>query len=137
MFQQMGFGLAVAVLLDATVVRTIIVPAAMELLGDWNWYLPRWLAWLPNVSVDGVERRRVAATSGASRGRLAGRPAAGRSTRPGSNASDDDDDELARAAALSLSPPPLAQHVGVARLAGAFRLYAGRSRGRARPRRQR
>ena len=53
MFQQMGFGLAVAVLLDATVVRTIIVPAAMELLGDWNWYLPRWLAWLPNVSVDG------------------------------------------------------------------------------------
>jgi RND superfamily putative drug exporter len=53
MFQQMGFGLAVAVLLDATVVRTIIVPAAMELLGDWNWYLPRWLEWLPNVSVEG------------------------------------------------------------------------------------
>jgi RND superfamily putative drug exporter len=49
----MGFGLAVAVLLDATVVRTIIVPAAMELLGDWNWYLPRWLEWLPNVSVEG------------------------------------------------------------------------------------
>jgi RND superfamily putative drug exporter len=53
MFQQMGFGLAVAVLIDATVVRTIVVPAAMELLGDWNWYLPRWLAWLPNVSVEG------------------------------------------------------------------------------------
>ncbi len=53
MFQQIGFGLAVAVLLDATVVRTIIVPAAMELLGDWNWYLPRWLEWLPNVSVEG------------------------------------------------------------------------------------
>jgi RND superfamily putative drug exporter len=53
MFQQMGFGLAVAVLLDATVVRTIIVPAGMELLGDWNWYLPRWLEWLPNVSVEG------------------------------------------------------------------------------------
>jgi len=35
------------------VVRTIIVPAAMELLGDWNWYLPRWLQWLPNVSVEG------------------------------------------------------------------------------------
>ena len=44
MFQQMGFGLAVAIFIDATVVRTIIVPAAMELLGDWNWYLPRWLA---------------------------------------------------------------------------------------------
>ena len=53
MFQQMGFGLGVAVLIDATVVRTIIVPAAMELLGDWNWYLPRWLEWLPNVSVEG------------------------------------------------------------------------------------
>jgi putative drug exporter of the RND superfamily len=53
MFQQMGFGLAVAVFIDAAVVRTIIVPAAMELLGDWNWYLPRWLEWLPNVSVEG------------------------------------------------------------------------------------
>jgi RND superfamily putative drug exporter len=52
-FQQMGFGLAVAIFLDATIVRTIIVPAGMELLGDWNWYLPRWLAWLPNVSVEG------------------------------------------------------------------------------------
>ena len=53
MFQQMGFGLAVAVLIDATIVRTIIVPAAMELLGDWNWYLPRWLRWIPDVSVEG------------------------------------------------------------------------------------
>ena len=52
-FQQMGFGLAVAILIDATVVRTIVVPAAMELLGDWNWYLPRWLEWLPNVSIEG------------------------------------------------------------------------------------
>ena len=53
MLQQMGFGLAVAIFIDATVVRTIIVPAAMELLGDWNWYLPRWLEWLPNVSIEG------------------------------------------------------------------------------------
>jgi len=53
MFQQMGFGLAVAVLIDATIVRTIIVPAAMELLGEWNWYLPRWLRWIPDVSVEG------------------------------------------------------------------------------------
>jgi putative drug exporter of the RND superfamily len=52
-FQQMGFGLAVAIFIDATVVRTIVVPAAMELLGDWNWYLPRWLEWLPNISVEG------------------------------------------------------------------------------------
>jgi RND superfamily putative drug exporter len=53
MFQQMGFGLAVAIFIDATIVRTIVVPAGMELLGDWNWYLPRWLEWLPNVSVEG------------------------------------------------------------------------------------
>jgi RND superfamily putative drug exporter len=53
MFQQMGFGLAVAIFLDATIVRTIIVPAGMELLGDWNWYLPRWLRWIPDVSVEG------------------------------------------------------------------------------------
>ena len=53
MFQQMGFGLAVAIFIDATMVRTIIVPSAMELLGDWNWYLPKWLEWLPNVSVEG------------------------------------------------------------------------------------
>jgi len=52
-FQQMGFGLAVAILIDATVVRTIVVPASMELLGDWNWYLPRWLEWLPDVAVEG------------------------------------------------------------------------------------
>jgi RND superfamily putative drug exporter len=53
MFQQMGFGLAIAVLLDATIVRTVLVPSAMALLGERNWYLPRWLQWLPNVSIDG------------------------------------------------------------------------------------
>jgi RND superfamily putative drug exporter len=52
-FQQMGFGLAVAVLLDATIVRTILVPASMRLLGDWNWYFPRWLEWVPDISVEG------------------------------------------------------------------------------------
>ncbi|HVM56631.1 MAG TPA: MMPL family transporter [Gaiellaceae bacterium] len=45
--KMMGIGLAVAVLLDATVVRAVLLPAAMTLLGDWNWYLPRWLTWLP------------------------------------------------------------------------------------------
>jgi RND superfamily putative drug exporter len=53
MMQQMGFGLAVAVLLDATVVRSVLVPAAMKLLGTTNWYLPRWLHWLPRISVEG------------------------------------------------------------------------------------
>jgi putative drug exporter of the RND superfamily len=52
-FQQMGFGLAIAVLLDATVVRSILVPASMRLLGDWNWYFPKWLEWIPNVAVEG------------------------------------------------------------------------------------
>src|SRR3712207_707043 len=52
-FQQMGFGVAVALLVDATVVRTVVIPAAMQLLGDRNWYLPQWLTWLPNVHVEG------------------------------------------------------------------------------------
>jgi RND superfamily putative drug exporter len=53
--QQMGFGLAVAVFMDATIVRTVLVPATMRLLGDWNWYLPRWLQWMPQVHVEGRE----------------------------------------------------------------------------------
>ena len=52
-FQQMGFGLAAAVLLDATVVRTVLVPASMKLLGAWNWYFPSWLEWIPKISVEG------------------------------------------------------------------------------------
>jgi uncharacterized membrane protein YdfJ with MMPL/SSD domain len=55
MFQQMGFGVAVALLLDATVVRLVLVPAAMELLGERNWYLPAWLRWLPDVHVEGAK----------------------------------------------------------------------------------
>jgi RND superfamily putative drug exporter len=51
--QQMGFGLAVAVFLDATIVRSILVPASMELLGDRNWYFPKWLEWLPRIQVEG------------------------------------------------------------------------------------
>jgi RND superfamily putative drug exporter len=52
-FQQMGFGLAAAVLLDATIVRSVLVPASMKLLGARNWYLPRWLEWLPEITVEG------------------------------------------------------------------------------------
>ena len=54
MFQQIGFGLAVAVFLDATLIRTILVPSAMKLLGRWNWYLPSWLEWLPHLSIEGA-----------------------------------------------------------------------------------
>jgi len=53
MMQQMGFGLAVAVLIDATVVRAVLVPATMTLLGEWNWYLPRRLEWLPSLAPEG------------------------------------------------------------------------------------
>jgi uncharacterized membrane protein YdfJ with MMPL/SSD domain len=53
--EEMGFGLAVAVFIDATIVRSILVPSTMRLLGDRNWYLPRWLQWLPQVRVEGPE----------------------------------------------------------------------------------
>jgi RND superfamily putative drug exporter len=57
--EQMGFGLAVAVFMDATIVRSILVPATMRLLGDRNWYLPRWLSWLPQIDVEGHEAAQV------------------------------------------------------------------------------
>jgi uncharacterized membrane protein YdfJ with MMPL/SSD domain len=49
-FKMMGVGLAVAVLIDATLVRAVLLPATMKLLGKWNWYLPRQLNWLPRIS---------------------------------------------------------------------------------------
>jgi putative drug exporter of the RND superfamily len=52
MFQQMGFGIAIALLIDATLVRSVLVPAAMQLLGERNWYLPAWLQWLPRFDVE-------------------------------------------------------------------------------------
>jgi putative drug exporter of the RND superfamily len=51
-FQQMGFGVAVALLIDATIVRLVVIPAAMQLLGERNWYLPSWLEWLPHVEIE-------------------------------------------------------------------------------------
>jgi uncharacterized membrane protein YdfJ with MMPL/SSD domain len=59
--KQIGVGLATAVLLDATIVRAVLLPATMKLLGDWNWYLPRWLAWLPRVSAEPAAAAPVAA----------------------------------------------------------------------------
>jgi RND superfamily putative drug exporter len=52
MFQQMGFGIAVALLIDATIIRSVLMPAAMTLLGPWNWYLPSWLEWLPRIQIE-------------------------------------------------------------------------------------
>jgi putative drug exporter of the RND superfamily len=54
-FQQMGFDVVVALLIDATIVRSVLVPATMKLLGERNWYLPTWLTWLPDVHVEGAE----------------------------------------------------------------------------------
>jgi uncharacterized membrane protein YdfJ with MMPL/SSD domain len=51
MFKQFGVGLATAILIDATIVRGVLLPASMKLLGDWNWYLPSWLEWLPRFDV--------------------------------------------------------------------------------------
>jgi RND superfamily putative drug exporter len=59
--KQFGVGLAIAVLLDATIVRAVLLPASMKLLGDWNWYLPSWLEWLPGLDHD--SRESVAAPS--------------------------------------------------------------------------
>jgi RND superfamily putative drug exporter len=61
--KQMGFGLAVAVLIDATIIRAVLLPASMKLLGDWNWYLPTWLEWLPSLSPEGPPEERERETS--------------------------------------------------------------------------
>jgi uncharacterized membrane protein YdfJ with MMPL/SSD domain len=51
-FKELGLGLAAAVLIDATIIRGVLLPASMKLLGDWNWYLPSWLEWLPRVGAE-------------------------------------------------------------------------------------
>jgi RND superfamily putative drug exporter len=63
MFEQMGFGVAVALLLDATIIRSVVLPSMLTLLGDRSWYLPRWLDWLPRVEVERPAEAPEAATS--------------------------------------------------------------------------
>ena len=58
-FKQFGVGLAAAVLIDATIVRGVLLPASMKLLGEWNWYLPKWLQWLPRLEPDEPETETV------------------------------------------------------------------------------
>ncbi len=53
-FKQFGVGLAAAILIDATIIRGVLLPATMKLLGDWNWYLPKWLEWLPESRFEGA-----------------------------------------------------------------------------------
>jgi RND superfamily putative drug exporter len=60
-FKQLGFGLAVAIAVDATVVRAVLLPSTMKLLGRWNWYMPRWLEWLPSLAAEEGRAPRVPA----------------------------------------------------------------------------
>ena len=62
-FKQLGIGMGVAILIDATIIRSVLLPATMKLLGDWNWYLPSWLGWLPRISSEGAHERRIAGGS--------------------------------------------------------------------------
>jgi len=59
-FMELGLGLGAAVIIDATIVRAVLLPATMKLLGDWNWYLPRWLEWLPRID-QGTRKQRAEA----------------------------------------------------------------------------
>ena len=58
-FQSMGFGLGAAVLLDATIVRSLLVPSVMRMLGDRAWYFPSWLEWMPNISIEGSSETQI------------------------------------------------------------------------------
>jgi len=58
-----GVGLAAAVLIDATVIRSVLLPATMALLGERNWYLPRWLAWLPRLGLEAPTKHEQAAAA--------------------------------------------------------------------------
>ena len=67
--KQFGFGLAVAILFDATVIRAFVLPTTMKLLGEWNWYLPSWLEWLPHLPMaEEIEPPPAPAAGGASGG---------------------------------------------------------------------
>ena len=80
MFQQMGFGVAVALLLDATLIRSVVLPSMMSLLGQRSWYLPRRLDWLPHVEVEAATPDLAVAASSANG--VSSPPAAAPSTRP-------------------------------------------------------
>jgi uncharacterized membrane protein YdfJ with MMPL/SSD domain len=72
MIQQLGLGLAVAVFIDATIIRSVVLPATMRLLGDWNWYLPSFLGWLPRVTIEAADGGAAAPIGPAAGGRVLG-----------------------------------------------------------------
>ena len=61
--QQLGLGLAVAVFIDATLIRSVLLPATMTLLGDWNWWMPGFLRWIPRVTIEGEPDDQAPATA--------------------------------------------------------------------------
>ncbi len=61
--QQLGLGLAVAVFIDATLIRSVLLPATMTLLGDWNWWMPGFLSWIPRVTIEGEPDDQAPATA--------------------------------------------------------------------------
>ena len=83
-FQQMGLGVAIALLIDATIVRSVVIPAAMRLLDERNWYLPRWLAWLPKLQIEGPGQRTQPAAADSGVALDAGEQPALEPTRTGS-----------------------------------------------------
>jgi hypothetical protein len=70
-FKELGLGMAAAILIDATIIRGVLLPASMRVLGDWNWYLPKWLEWLPRVG-----EQRGAASPPEPQRPIAGKPGA-------------------------------------------------------------
>jgi putative drug exporter of the RND superfamily len=94
MFQQMGFGVAVALLLDATVIRSVVLPCTLSLLGERSWYLPRWLHWLPRIEVETPQPPTAPVTDNAERilvpTAVGGRPSPDNHTRLLSGAGLDD-----------------------------------------------
>ncbi len=104
--KQLGFGLAVAIFLDATIVRSVLLPATMRLLGDWNWWLPRWLGWLPHVTIEGDFEDEPEPAAGAPTGRS--RPPDDGSVRPARLQVRGVDDQGVRRGRPRHRPPPVA-----------------------------
>ena len=71
--QELGVGLAVAILVDATLVRSLLLPSLMKLLGEWNWWMPGFLRWIPRITIEGepeeAARRRLGAAEPGTRSR--------------------------------------------------------------------
>ncbi len=80
--KQLGFGLAVAVFIDATLIRSVLLPSSMRLLGDWNWWLPGFLSWMPKVTIEVEEEGSEEEGEQAPEGAPEGRPEGGEAPRP-------------------------------------------------------